>query len=55
MNESGQVSADFAGEIAEQWLSAACSVTEWYLGLFDPRPDLSIPARSVTLLYKWWW
>lgn len=55
MSDYGRESVDVAGQMAEQWLSAACSVTEWYVGLFDPRPDLSIPARSVTLLYKWWW
>lgn len=55
MNEEGREPVDYAGQMAEQWLNTACSVTKWYLGLFDPRPDLSIPARSVRVLYIWWW
>lgn len=55
MSDDGRVPVDYAGQMAEQWLSTACSVAKWYLGLFDPRPDLSMPARSVKFPYTWWW
>lgn len=55
MNVDSREPANLAGTMAEQWLSTACSMTEWYLGLLDPRPDLARPARSARLFYAWWW
>jgi hypothetical protein len=41
--------------VAQQLLSTLVSSAGWYSAVFDPRPDLSVPARSVKLPYAWWW
>ena len=41
--------------VAHRWIESVLCVTEIYTALFDPRPDLAIPARSMKLPYVWWW
>ena len=41
--------------VQQQWLAMVLYLAEWYASLLDPRPDLSIPARSTRFPYAWWW
>lgn len=41
--------------VAHQCLKVFVSTMQFYAGLFDPRPDLAIPARTVKAPYAWWW
>lgn len=41
--------------VAHRWVESVVYVAEIYTTLFDPRPDLAIPARSTKLPYAWWW
>lgn len=41
--------------VANHCIKAIISTLQFYTGLLDPRPDLSIPARSVRMPYAWWW
>jgi hypothetical protein len=41
--------------LAQRWLSAVLQVTGVYAAVLDPRPDLSIPARSASVPYMFWW
>jgi hypothetical protein len=45
----------YQGAAIVHWVEAVASVAKAYAGLLDPRPDLSVPARTVRLPYKWWW
>ena len=41
--------------VASQCMKAMLATAHFYTSLFDPRPDLAMPARSVRLPYAWWW
>ena len=45
----------YQASLAQQWVAMTVAVTHAYVGLFDPRPDLSVPARSIKRPYGWWW
>ncbi len=38
----------------KQWLRTIRMVGDFYAGILDPRPDLSVPARRTTH-HPWWW
>ena len=41
--------------IVSQYIAAVLAAAHAYAGLWDPRPDLAVPARSVKVPYAWWW
>lgn len=41
--------------IGQQWFSVLRSILGFYAAVWDPRPDLARPARSVRIPYIWWW
>jgi hypothetical protein len=55
MKNPYQVVLGYQTEITNQWLSAVLKTFDLYASLLDPRPDLSVPARSVKHPYAWWW
>ena len=47
--------AGFHGEVAQRWMTMLLCSAGWFAAAFDPRPDLSVPARVIRLPYSWWW
>jgi hypothetical protein len=45
----------YQATFVRQWMTFAFAVTDMYLSLLDPRPDLAVRARSVRVPYSWWW
>ena len=41
--------------LGRRWMDAMVSITHAYTSIMDPRPDLSVPARTVRDPYRWWW
>lgn len=41
--------------LANQCMKYIAAAVTLYTGLFDPRPDLAVPARAVQNPYAWWW
>lgn len=38
-----------------QWLMTLVAVTDAYLSVLDPRPDLANRARDQKAPFAWWW
>lgn len=55
MNEPYHSLIGFQATLAQQWVAMTVAVTQAYVSLLDPRPDLSVPARSIRTSYDWWW
>jgi hypothetical protein len=45
----------YQAAIVSQYMKTVLAAAHAYAGLFDPRPDLGVPARSVKVPYVWWW
>lgn len=45
----------YPATVAQEWATLVLQTAGWYSAVFDPRPDLSKPAREVTVPYAWWW
>lgn len=41
--------------LVNQCMKYFAATIAFYTGVFDPRPDLAVPARSVKTPYAWWW
>jgi hypothetical protein len=41
--------------MTQHWLKTAIHISCCFSALFDPRPDLALPARSRRSAYAWWW
>ena len=41
--------------VALHWFQTCATVVSAFAAVADPRPDLSVPARSVRAPYAWWW
>lgn len=44
-----------SASLGRHYLRLLACLTDWCGTVFDPRPDLAIPARRVRLAYFWWW
>jgi hypothetical protein len=55
MNRSYHAVVNFQMALLQQWIDCGFAISKCYTALWDPRPDLAMPARRVELPYRWWW
>lgn len=46
---------DYQTALGVLWVETAVVVTVAFCAALDPRPDLSVRARTVNAPYSWWW